>query len=168
VSIDVNHSRPDPARPGQCHAKEEFGGSQIPLGRQKEVDGAGGINCPIEVRPIPGNLDIRLIHPPQAIQPPQLAAKPLIQNGCIALDPAPDGDVVNRGDAVPIVRALAQRATMMRIDQYLATRKDLSASGSRCGRIVATLTVAQNRVVRQIHLAAWQRHSPSAITPDAG
>jgi hypothetical protein len=31
---------------------------------------------------------------------PQLTAKPLIQQGCIALDPAPDGDVIHREPAL--------------------------------------------------------------------
>jgi hypothetical protein len=30
---------------------------------------------------------------------PEFPPKPLIQNGCIALDPAPDGDVVDREPA---------------------------------------------------------------------
>ena len=48
--------------------QEEFGRSQVAVGRQHEIDGViGGINRPIEVRPLGGDPDIGL--PPDKIGP---------------------------------------------------------------------------------------------------
>jgi hypothetical protein len=44
---------------------------------------------------MPKRLWMNWLCPTTSIWMPQLTAKPLIQQGCIALDPAPDGDVIH-------------------------------------------------------------------------
>ena len=54
----------------------------------------GRIHCTIQVSPFARNPHMRLVHPPGSVRVSDLTAKPLIQNGSIVLDPAPNGDVV--------------------------------------------------------------------------
>ena len=61
---------------------------------------SSGIHSTVQIRPLTGDADVRLIHPPGAIGAPELAADPLIQNGRETLDPAPDRDMVHREAAL--------------------------------------------------------------------
>jgi len=90
MAIDVDHPRRGAAA-GQCQPQEQLRREQVALGRQHELDGlAGRIDGAIQVGPTASHLDVRFIHPPGPIRTAQLAANPLIQNGRIALHPAPD------------------------------------------------------------------------------
>ena len=79
------------------------------LGGEHEIDRvARRIHGSVEVGPGAGDSDVGLIDTPGTIRMSEFSAKALIQKGRIALDPAPDGDVVN-GD-VPLGHDLLQIA----------------------------------------------------------
>ena len=68
----------------------------ISLWRQHKIDRvASGIHSPVQIGPLTGDANVSLIHAPGTIGPPELAAKPLIQNGRKTLDPTPDRDMVH-------------------------------------------------------------------------
>jgi hypothetical protein len=68
---------------------------------EHELDGvAARIHSPVEVCPIPRNLEVRFIHPPETVGTAEFAAKPLIQRGRIMLDLAEDGAVMHRQAAL--------------------------------------------------------------------
>src|ERR1051326_2958053 len=49
----------------------------------------------VQVDPIARNFDVRFIYPPGSIRVPQVTANASVQDGRIALDPTPDGHMVN-------------------------------------------------------------------------
>jgi hypothetical protein len=54
----------------------------------------------IQVGPAAFDLHIGLIHPPGAVAQPQVRPDPLLQFGCISLDPYVDGPLLARCFAV--------------------------------------------------------------------
>ena len=66
-------------------------------------------------RPTACHSHIRLVNPPGPIRLPHLAAKPLIQNRRIALDPARNCDIVNR--EISLRHDLLQVAICERVSQ---------------------------------------------------
>ena len=73
------------------------------------------IHGAVQICPGAGNLYICLIHSPGSIGTPEFATKPLIQEGRVMLDPAPDGDVVHCKSALG--HHLFQIAVAQRISQ---------------------------------------------------
>src|SRR5882724_2396417 len=70
------------------------------------------------IRPRSGDPHIGLVHPPGPIGMPDFTAKPLIQNGSIVLDPAPDRDVVHR--QIPLRHHLLQISIAQGVSQIPA------------------------------------------------
>src|SRR5215831_12403152 len=74
--------------------------------RSRWGDNMKSIVSPVEstaryqVRPTTGDSHIRLVHPLGPIRMPTFAAKPLIQNGRIALHSSSDRDVIHREPAL--------------------------------------------------------------------
>src|SRR5262245_11095284 len=69
----------------------------------------------LQVRPGAGDPDVGFVHPPGTIGMPKFATQTLIQNRCIALDPAPDRDVIHR--QATLRHHLLQVAVAQRIAQ---------------------------------------------------
>ena len=96
MPIHVHNPRPDPAASRQCQTQEQLGCREVSLRRQHKIDRvASGIHSSVQIRPLTGDADVRLIHAPGTIGTPEFAAKPLIQNGRETLDPTPDRDMVH-------------------------------------------------------------------------
>ena len=68
---------------------------EVSLRRQHKIyRPASAIHRSIQVRPLTGDADVRLIHAPGTIGAAEFAAKPLIQNRRETPDPTPDRDMV--------------------------------------------------------------------------
>jgi len=81
----------------QGFLEEVLGRSRVSLSGKPEVDrGAGGIDGTIQVPPAPTLANVGFIDPPRAVGWLQFPPTSLVQLGCVALHPAPNGGVVNR------------------------------------------------------------------------
>jgi hypothetical protein len=58
------------------------------------------VGSSIQIDPAALNLHVGLIHPPGAVAHAQMGADPLLQFGCISLDPAKAGAVIHLNAAV--------------------------------------------------------------------
>jgi hypothetical protein len=74
----------------QGFLKESLGGNCVPLGGKPKVDrGAGGIDCTIQVPPVPALANVGLVDPPAPVGRFQFAPASLVQFGRVALHPTP-------------------------------------------------------------------------------
>ena len=81
----------------QGFLEELLGRSRVSLSGKPEVDrGAGGIDGTIQVPPTPTLANVRFVYPPGAVGWFQFSSASLVQFGCVALHPAPNGGVVSR------------------------------------------------------------------------
>src|SRR5437879_996814 len=81
----------------QGFLEELLGRSCVSLSGKPEVDrGAGGIHGTIQVPPTPALANVCFVDPPGSIGWFQFPPASLVQFGCIALHPAPNGRVVSR------------------------------------------------------------------------
>src|SRR4051794_34693317 len=75
-------------------AEETLGRFLVALGAEPEVDGLpGAVDGAVEVAPLPVHSHVRLIDVPWPAARPQVAAHPLLELRCEALDPAVHGRV---------------------------------------------------------------------------
>src|SRR5215467_3461767 len=96
MAIDVDDARTGSAA-GQSQPQERLRRDQIPLGRQQELDRlTGRIHGPVQVGPTARDLNLGFIYSPGSIRSADLTANSLIQNRRIALDPAPDRNMIDR------------------------------------------------------------------------
>jgi len=85
------------ARGLQGSLEKLLGRSRVSLSGKPEVDrGAGGIDGTIQVTPASTLANVRFVDPPGAVGWFQFSPASLIQFGCIALHPAPNGGVISR------------------------------------------------------------------------
>ena len=99
--------------------QEQLGCREVSLRRQHKIDRvARGIHRSVQIRPLTGDANVRLIYAPGTIGSPELAAKPLIQNGRETLDPTPDRDMAHGETA--LCRYFLQIAVTEGIPQVLA------------------------------------------------
>jgi len=102
--------------PDKAQRRNSLAAVRITLGRQHEIDRVTcRIHGSVQVRPVASDPDVRFVHPPGTIGMPEFATEALIQNRCIALDPAPDRDVIHRQATlhhhllqVPVTQRIAQ------------------------------------------------------------
>jgi len=81
----------------QGFLKELLGRSRVPLSGKPEVDrGASGIDGTVQVPPAPTLANVRFVDPPGAVGWFQFPPASLVQFGCVALHPAPNGGVVSK------------------------------------------------------------------------
>jgi hypothetical protein len=82
-------------RSPQSFLEELLGRSRISLSGKPEVDrGAGGIDGTIQVTPAPTLANVRFVDPPGAVGWFQFPPASLVQFGCVALYPPPNGSVI--------------------------------------------------------------------------
>ena len=80
----------------QGFLEEPLGRSCVTLSGKPKVDrGAGGIYGTIQVPPVPTLADVGFVDPPGAVGWFQFPPASLVQFGCVALHPAPNGSVVS-------------------------------------------------------------------------
>jgi hypothetical protein len=81
----------------QGFLEELLGRRRVPLSGKPEVDrGASGIDGTIQVPPAPTLANVRFVDPPGAVGWFQFPPASLVQFGCVALHPAPNGGVIGR------------------------------------------------------------------------
>src|SRR6266481_256899 len=81
----------------QGSLEELLGRSRVSLSGKPEVNrGAGGIDGTIQVPPVPTLANVGFVDPPGAVGWFQFPPASLVQFGCLALHPAPNGRVVSR------------------------------------------------------------------------
>src|SRR5229473_2823539 len=97
VAIYGDDPRPGMTRSLQGFQEELFGRRRVSLSGKPEVDrGAGGIDGTIQVPPVPSLANVRFVDPPGTVGWFQFPPASLVQFGCVALHPAPNGGVVRR------------------------------------------------------------------------
>src|ERR1700693_1803926 len=97
VAVYSDDPRSGITRSLQGFLEELLGRSRVSLSGKPEVDrGAGGIDGTIQVPPAPTLTNVRFVDPPGAVGWFQFSPASLIQFGCIALHPAPNGGVISR------------------------------------------------------------------------
>src|ERR1035437_10159587 len=81
--------------------QEVLGRNQIALWRQHEINGfARRIDGSIQVDPTPGHTHVRLIDAPGTVRAAKVSPDSLVQDGCVALHPAPYRRMVDREAAL--------------------------------------------------------------------
>src|SRR5262245_4010485 len=76
--------------------EKTLGGSSIAPGGKQEIDrSTSRVDGPVQVAPLALHPNVSLIHPPGAISGLQFPTTTLAQFRRIALDPSPDGSVVD-------------------------------------------------------------------------
>src|SRR5215207_3034522 len=99
----VGHDGPRVAGvvPAEGAPEEALGRLLVPLGAEQEVDGlARAVDGAIEIAPRATNPDVSLVGMPRAATGPEMAAKPLLELGGEALDPAIERNVVDLDPSV--------------------------------------------------------------------
>jgi hypothetical protein len=110
----------------QSSLEELLGRSRVSLSGKPEVDrGAGGIDGTIQVPPVPTLANVRFVDPPGAVGWFQFPPASLVQFGCVALHPAPNGGVVSRETSFDEQRYESENRRYQRTAQTIT-------SGSKC------------------------------------
>src|SRR6266851_1103440 len=115
MAVHVDHPRAN-RRPPQRHLQKMLRGHVVPFRRQHEINRVPfRINVPVQVRPLPGNANVSLIHPPGATGTAEVPANPRAQFRGVTQDPARDGGMVQAEPAlghqflqVPVAEGITQ------------------------------------------------------------
>ena len=153
--------------PDSAKRRNSFAAIRSRLGDNINLDGlAGRIDGAIKVRPIASDLHVCFVDPPGPIRTPQLTTNPMIQNGRVPPNPAPDRDVVDGETTlghhlfqIPVAKRISQIPPHAEKDHHFL---EVSTT-EQCRPLLAHRVTIADRRIRLATEPRWFTHSATAI-----